>query len=95
LDRIGFDHGELSNLSKHVIIGKKITVIDFESSSTDRKVSNVTSATQALCIGSGISKIIGRVYKIPKKQKMITVLRRYKWEETRDSFENLLSVLKL
>ena len=95
LDRIGLDHGELSNLSKHVIVGKKITVIDFESSSTDRKVSNVTSATQALCIGSGISKIIGRVYKIPKKQKMITVLRRYKREGTRESFENLLSVLKL
>ena len=95
LDRIGLDHGELSNLSKHVIIGKRITIIDFESSSMNRKVSNVTSATQALCIGSGISKIIGRVYKIPKKQKMITVLRRYKQEETRDSFENLLSVLKL
>ena len=95
LDRIGLDHGELSNLSKHVIIGKRITIIDFESSSMNRKVSNVTSATQALCIGSGISKIISHVYRIPKKQKMITVLRRYKREETRDSFENLLSVLKL
>ena len=95
LDRIGLDHGELSNLSKHVIIGKKITIIDFESSSMDRKVSNVTSATQAFCIGSRISKIIGRVYKIPKKQKMITVLRRYKHEGTRESFENLLAVLKL
>ena len=95
LDRIGLDHGELSNLTKHVIVGKKITIIDFESSSMNRKVSNVTSATQALCIGSGISKIIGHVYKIPKKQKMITVLRRYKLEGTRESFENLLSVLKL
>ena len=95
MDRIGLDHGELSNLSKHVIIGKRITIIDFESSSMNRKVSNVTSATQALCIGSGISKIISHVYRIPKKQKMITVLRRYKQEETRDSFENLLSVLKL
>ena len=95
LDRIGLDHGELSNLTKHVIVGKKVTIIDFESSSVDRKVSNVTSATQALCIGSGISKIVGRVYKIPKKQKMITVLRRYKQEETRESFESLLAVLKL
>jgi len=95
LDKIGLDHGELSNISKHVIVGKKITIIDFESSSTDRKVSNVTSATQALCIGSGISKIIGRVYKIPKKQKMITVLRKYKREQTRDSFENLLDILGL
>ena len=92
---MGLDHGELSNLTKHVIIGKKTTIIDFESSSMDRKVSNVTSATQALCIGSGISKIIGRTYKIPRKQKMITVLRRYKQEQTRESFENLLAVLKV
>ena len=38
LDRIGLDHGELSNLTKHVIVGKKVTIIDFESSSVDRKV---------------------------------------------------------
>ncbi|MBC8294498.1 MAG: serine/threonine protein kinase [Pelagibacterales bacterium] len=95
LDRIGLDHGELSNMSKHVIVGNKITIIDFESSSTDRKVSNVTSATQALCIGTGISKIIGRIYKIPKKEEMISVLRKYKREQTRDSFEKLLDVLKL
>jgi len=95
LDRIGLDHGELSNISKHVIVGKKTTIIDFESSSTGRKVSNVTSATQALCIGSGISKIIGRIYKIPKKEKMISVLREYKQKQTRDSFEKLLDILKL
>jgi putative serine/threonine protein kinase len=95
LDRVGLDHGELSNLSKHVIVGKKITVIDFESSSTDRKVSNVTSATQALCIGSRISKMVGGMYKIPKKEKMISVLREYKQKQTRDGFEKLLGVLKL
>jgi len=95
LDRIGLDHGELSNITKHVIIGNKTTIIDFESSSTDRKVSNVTSATQALCIGSRISKMVGGMYKIPKKQKMISVLRKYKREQTRDSFEKLLDVLKL
>ena len=95
LDRVGLDHGELSNIAKHVIVGSKITIIDFESSSLDRKVSNVTSATQAFYIGSGISKMVGRICKIPKKEKMISVLRRYKQEQTRDSFEKLLDVLKL
>jgi len=95
LDRIGLDHGELSHIVKHVIVGNKTTIIDFESSSMDRRVSNVTSATQALCIGSGISKIIGCICKIPKKEKMISVLRRYKQEQTKDSFENLLDILKL
>jgi len=96
LDQAGLDHGELSVLDKHVLVtNRSAKIIDFESSSMNRKVSNVTSATQALCIGSGISKIIGRIHKIPNKQKLITALRRYKQEETRDSFENLLSILKL
>ena len=44
LDQIGFDHGELSNISKHVIVGKtKSTLIDFDSSSTKRRPSNVTN----------------------------------------------------
>jgi putative serine/threonine protein kinase len=86
---------DLSNITKHVIVGNKTTIIDFESSSTDRKVSNVTSATQALCIGSRISKMVGGMYKIPKKEKMISVLREYKQKQTRDNFEKLLDVLKL
>ena len=72
LDKIGLDHGELSSISKHVIVGKsKTTIIDFESSSTKRRVSNVTSATQGIFIGSGISKSIKKIYKIPSKEKLL------------------------
>jgi len=96
LDQIGFDHGELSSISKHVIVGDtKSTLIDFESSSTKRRVSNVTSITQAIFIGSGIAKKVQRVYKIPSKEKIIEVLRSYKQEQSRDSFEELLKILKL
>jgi putative serine/threonine protein kinase len=92
---IGLDHGELSRMPKHVIVGKKITIIDFESSSMERRVSNVTSATQAFFIGSGISKTVKGVYKIPEKKKIINVLRRYKQDQSRKSFESLLNVLKI
>jgi len=95
LDRVGLDHGELSNLSKHVIVGSKITIIDFESSSIDRKVSNVTSATQAFFIGSGISKTVKHICKVPKKTKIISALRSYKQDQSRESFESLLNVLKI
>jgi putative serine/threonine protein kinase len=96
LDQIGFDHGELSSISKHVIVGDtKSTIIDFESSSTNRRVSNVTSITQAFFIGSGIAKDIRRIYKIPSKEKIIEVLRIYKQEQSRESFESLLKILKL
>ena len=95
LDSIGLDHGELSRMPKHVIIGNKITIIDFESSSMKRRVSNVTSATQAFYIGSRISKTVNRIYKTPKKEKIISVLRNYKQDQSKENFENLLNVLKL
>jgi putative serine/threonine protein kinase len=96
LDQMGFDHGELSSISKHVIVGKsRSTLIDFESSSVNRRVSNVTSVTQAIFIGSGIAKKVQRIYKIPPKQKIIDVLRTYKQEQTRRSFDDILKILKL
>ena len=96
LDQIGFDHGELSNISKHVIVGKnKVTLIDFESSSTKRRPSNVTSITQAFFIGSGIAKHAQKIYKNSSKEKIIVALKSYKQEKTRDNFEKLLKILKL
>ena len=96
LDQMGFDHGELSNISKHVIVGKtKSTLIDFESSSTKRRPSNVTSATQAIFIGSGIAKRTQKIYRNPPKEKIIEVLKQYKKERTQESFEKLLKTLKL
>ena len=96
LDQMGFDHGELSNISKHVIVGKtKATLIDFESSSTDRRPSNVTSITQAFFIGSGIAKRIQKIYKNPPKESIIQALQQYKQEKTQENFKNLLQVLKL
>ena len=96
LDQIGFDHGELSSISKHVIIGdKKPTLIDFESSSINRKTSNVTSITQAIFIGSGLEKKVKKIYKIPTKEKIIESLRNYKNEKTRENFDILMKVLKL
>jgi len=95
LDKIGLDHGELSSVRKHVIIGKNTTLIDFESSSVKRRVSNVTSATQGILIGSGISKKISRIYKCPSKNEIISVLRNYKKDKNRTNFDELLRILKL
>ena len=96
LDSIGLDHGELSTIDKHVIIGKnKNTIIDFESSSTDRKPSNVTSATQAILIGTGLAKIIQKKVKLPTKSKIISLTREYKKNPTLKNFENITIGLKL
>ena len=96
LDQIEFDHGELSNISKHVIVGKnKVALIDFESSSTRRRPSNVTSITQAFFIGSGIAKQAQRIYKNSSKEKIIDALKSYKQKKTRENFEKLLKILKI
>ena len=96
LDDAGLDHGELSTIDKHVIINKKRnTIIDFESSSIDRKPSNVTGATQAIFIGTGLAKIIQKKIKIPTKKKIIELIRIYKKDPTLENFENLTRGLKL
>lgn len=95
LDKLGLDHGELSNITKHVIVGRSATIIDFESASLKRKVSNVTSATQAILIGSGIAKITRSFYRLPIKNTIIKVLREYKATQTQESFDKVLEVLRL
>ena len=96
LDNAGLDHGELSTIDKHVIVGKnRNTIIDFESSSTKRKSSNVSAAIQAIFIGTGLAKIIRKKIKIPRKDKIIRLVRHYKKMRTEESFNELLQELKL
>ena len=96
LDDAGLDHGELSTIDKHVIVNKKgNTIIDFESSSVNRKPSNVTGATQGILIGTGLAKIIQKKIKIPPKKKIIDLIRMYKKNPTLENFESLIIGLKL
>ena len=96
LDYAGLDHGELSTINKHVIVGKDVnTIIDFESSSTKRKPSNVSGAIQAIFIGTGLAKIIKKKIKVPEKTKIIRLTRKYKKNPTLENFDNLVIELKL
>ena len=96
LDDAGLDHGELSTIDKHVIVGKnKNTIIDFESSSTNRKPSNVTGATQGILIGTGLAKIIQKKIKLPTKETIINLIRQYKKNPNLENFEKITIGLKL
>ena len=96
LDDAGLDHGELSTIDKHVIVGKnKNTIIDFESSSTNRKPSNVTGATQGILIGTGLAKIIQKKVKLPPKETIINLIRQYKKNPNLENFEKITIGLKL
>jgi putative serine/threonine protein kinase len=95
LDSIGLDHGELSNLRKHVIIGDGITILDFETASLTRRVSNVTTAAQYLFIGGPVAPAIRRRLGLADVSGIITVLRDYKNDRTREAFDKILVKLKL
>lgn len=95
LDKIHLDHGELSYIHKHVIVGKSPCIIDFESASVDRRPSNVTSATQGIFIGSGLANLVKKTIKIPNRAVLITSLRKYKHDQSRKNFDRVLRVLEL
>ena len=54
LDEISLDHGEISKAPKHLLVNKtgKPVIVDFETASTTRNASNVTSVCQFLYQGN-------------------------------------------
>lgn len=95
LDSIGLDHGQLSDMREHVIVSDKITIIDFESASTNRKVSNVTAAAQYLFIGGPMKDKIRELLKINSTDAIIQLLRAYKKDASKENFERLKQILNL
>ena len=92
LDLIGVDHGQLSNLRKHVIIeGETPYIIDFESASQNRTMKNVTTAAQFLFIGSSVAPRIKRILSIKSSDKILEALRRYKGEMSDENYVRLLA----
>jgi putative serine/threonine protein kinase len=94
LDRAHIDHGQLSCLDHHVIISKSGTpiIIDFESSSTQRKTSNVTAAAQSLFLSGVVSKRVNWALHLPKREEIIQMLRIYKRGQTRDNLERIMQL---
>ena len=92
LDRMGLDHGELSRAPKHIIVGPSNMpyIVDFETASINRKVSNVTSICQYLFIGSQLAKAIKKKLRKVDTKTLIHALKAYKQEQTRENFEEVL-----
>jgi len=92
LDEAGLDHGELSNAPKHIIVDAddRPYLLDFETASINRRVSNVTSVCQYLFLGSQIAdKVKEKLGKVDEKQ-LINALRTYKRKRTKENFEKLV-----
>lgn len=94
LDKAGLDHGELSHASKHIILNcqDKPFIVDFETASLKRRLSNVTSIAQFLFISGEIAEKVNRKLGKSDKKAIIEALRRYKADKNRQNFEKILKV---
>ncbi len=97
LDEAGLDHGELSQASKHVIVDadERPQLLDFETASTTRKVSNVTSVCQYLFLSGRTAEQISRGLCLTDRNGLIHVLKRYKMKRCRENFEEILRTSRL
>ena len=97
LDEAGLDHGELSNASKHILVDARDQpfLVDFETASTSRRVSNVTSVCQYLLLGSQIADKVTKKLGMVDSELLIQKLRAYKRERIRKNFEEILEKLEL
>jgi len=96
LDCMKLDHGQLNRLDCHIIISKddKPTFLDFESSSTQRRVSNITSASQSIFLNGPIYTHLQNSIPYDRKQIMKKI-KGYKTEMNQETFDDILNMLDL
>lgn len=94
LDLVGLDHGQLSDLRKHVIMaGDEPYIIDFESSSRGRSSKNVTTAAQNLLIGGRSAPLVRRLLGLKSYDAALQALRNYKKDMSDDNYVAILNTL--
>ncbi len=101
LDSTGLDHGELSNPTKHVLVSgdfrkPQAAIIDYESASVERRVSNLTAVAQFFLLGGWQSEKIRKIIGLDdhSKKELITLLRIYKEDPSEESVEELLDYVE-
>jgi putative serine/threonine protein kinase len=94
LDCLNLDHGQLNRLDRHIIISKddKPTIMDFETSSTQRRVSNITSSSQSIFLNGPIYSNLQDSILYDRKQ-IIKKIKNYKNEMNQERFANILNML--
>ena len=97
LDEGGIDHGELSRAHRHVVVtaSGQARVIDFETASTSRRVSNVTSIAHYLFFSKENSEAVQRVLGEIDVVGLRSKLGRYKKDSTEESFREILEYARL
>lgn len=96
LDQSGLDHGELTRIRRHYIVTETgPRVIDFESASFERPVSNLTNTVQSLFLNYRFSQLLGKVNPIPDRDSLIAALREYKKNPVIEHYQKILRICNL
>ena len=95
LDSAGLDHGQLSRLDRHVIVGRQPVIIDFETASTERRTANVSAAGQSLFVAGAVAEMMAKAIGKTDRETAIAALREYKRDQTRKGLKALLAALDL
>jgi len=96
LDLAGLDHGELSSAHRHVMVAGGVPrIIDFESASTVRRCSNVTSIAHYMFFNRRVREGVGRVMGLPERGALLGALAAYKSGPSGEGLGALKSVLGL
>jgi putative serine/threonine protein kinase len=95
LDKMGLDHGELSNAAKHILVNdnNRSFLVDFETASINRRVSNVTSVCHYFFLGSQIAYNVKRKLRKLNEKELIKALRIYKRKGVRKNYERLVEII--
>jgi putative serine/threonine protein kinase len=96
LDCLKLDHGQLNRLDSHIIVSRegRPTILDFETSSTRRRASNVTSVSQSIFLhGPLYKRLEGSIRK--DREHIMKCIKDYKTDMNHEKFEKILSLLKL
>jgi len=97
LDKAGLDHGELSRAPKHIIVKNNDVpcIVDFETASVTRRVSNLTSICQYFFIANQTAKLMAEKLGVFEGEVLKQVLRKYKEKMTSENFEDVLKTVNL
>ena len=94
LDLIGLDHGELSRARKHIIITSSLkpVILDFSSSSRNRRPANVSSLFSFLFLSkSGLSALLRKKLGTSfSYSEVVEALREYKKDLSDSAFAKIL-----
>lgn len=95
LDCLNLDHGQLSRLDRHIVVSPDghPTILDFETSSTKRRCSNVASVSQSIFLHGPVhAKLAYAVNK--ERTDIIKSIKEYKKQMNRETFQCILDLLK-